>query len=842
MSAPGADETTVRAFLELRYGDLEAGWFHLFAEDRGKRTRRVLWYDVAAPGVYERAAREAVKFTTAGTRWNVWASVNVYGRDHGPHARGGVEDVTAVLAFGADIDVGKPGTPESVDEALVFVTALPLPPSLITCSGGGVQAYWTFREPLTIDTEGERDELRSASVAWGRAVNTWARPHGWTFDSVFDLSRILRVPGTLNHKEDTPRAASTLHEGDERYNLTELLEVIPEAAWAPLADAPAPEEGERVLQADELETLADVFAPAWRDGTRHSMALHVSGHLANKGIAESSALELVRLCSSRAGDEHTDRKLQNVRTSYRLLREGKRPAGFSALRELLTPDALATLDRTFPSARVTANAPEPVSVEPVQGFRLTDLGNAERFIHEHGRNLRYSFRLGSWLVWDGTRWQPDEGGALVHRLAVTTVRDMYRAAGELDDEKERKALATWAAKTEDRKRLTAFQDLARLQEGVDVQVENLDPAPWLLNVLNGTLDLRTGELRPHRREDMLTKLVRVTYDPQARAPRWEAFLHRIMDGDAELVAFLQRAAGYSLTGITSERAAFILHGDGQNGKSTFVQTLRDVLGDDYSARTPTETLLVRRETGVPNDLARLRGARLVAAAEADEGRRLDEARLKDLTGREAITARFMRAEWFEFLPQFKLWLSTNHRPVIRGTDRAIWDRIRLVPFTVRIPDEERDLELPDKLRAEASGILAWAVEGCLAWQRDGLGAPDAVKAATEDYRTEQDVLGGFLRDSCILEESASVAAKSLYASYVQWCEDMGERPISQTMVGKRLRERGLESVQAGNDRARTWRGVGLIATPTLMAGTKTYDGRNGTRLETITDERPVWRD
>ncbi len=230
---------------------------------------------------------------------------------------------------------------------------------------------------------------------------------------------------------------------------------------------------------------------------------------------------------------------------------------------------------------------------------------------------------------------------------------------------------------------------------------------------------------------------------------------------------------------------------------------------DYALRTPTDTLLARRDAGIPNNIAALKGARFVSASEADEGRRLAEATIKDLTGGDTISARFMRGEWFDFLPEFKLWLGTNHKPVIRGTDRAIWDRIRLIPFAVRIPDEEQDKHLRTKLLAEAPGILAWAVEGCLAWQRDGLGEPREVRDATAGYRAEMDVLAGFLEDRCVVKEAARVSAKDLYASYVGWCDETGEKPMTQKAMGQRLGERGFDSARVGKDRARYWLGLGL---------------------------------
>ncbi len=441
---------------------------------------------------------------------------------------------------------------------------------------------------------------------------------------------------------------------------------------------------------------------------------------------------------------------------------------------------------------------------------LTDLGNAQRLVTRHGRDLRYCHLWNKWLAWDGMRWQVDDSGEIVRR-AKDTVRGIYAEAKETSEPEERKAIARHALRSEADARIKAMISLAQSEPGIPIDPTLLDTDPWLLTCLNGTIDLRSGELLPHEREHYITKRAPVTHDQEATCPTWLAFLGRIMAGDADLIGFLQRAIGYSLTGNTTERVFLILHGGGRNGKSTLLEVFRTLLGPDYAVRTPTDTLLAKRESGIPNDVARLRGARFVSASEADEGRRLAESTIKDLTGGDTISARFMRGEFFDFLPVFKLWLATNHRPVIRGTDLGIWDRIRLVPFSVRIPDDEQDRDLRQKLIAEAPGILAWAVHGCLEWQRHGLGTPSAVRKATAGYRADMDVLGAFLADRCTIDPQARIAAKTLYADYQRWCEETGEKPLSQIAVGKQLAERGFTPARSGKGRGRGWIGLGLLS-------------------------------
>lgn len=444
------------------------------------------------------------------------------------------------------------------------------------------------------------------------------------------------------------------------------------------------------------------------------------------------------------------------------------------------------------------------------GRPLTDLGNAERLVDRHGAELRYCWPWGKWLAWDGRRWAPDDTGEVARR-AKDTVRAIYREAAAAVDEDARKAIGKWALRSEGENRIKAMIELARSEPGIPVLPDALDADPWLLAVGNGTLDLRTGRLGPSDPGRLITRLAPVVYDPDARAPTWERFLSDVMDGDAAMIDFLQRAVGYSLTGDTREQVLFILYGSGANGKSTLLETLAGMLGD-YANATPPETLLTRAKGAIPNDVARLRGARLVTAVEAEEGARLAESLVKQMTGGDTLTARFMRAEWFEFRPEFKLFLATNHKPVIRGADAAIWRRIRLVPFEVSFPEELQDRDLAAKLRGELPGILAWAVWGCLAWQRAGLGVPDKVRAATADYRTEMDALSLFLEDCCLVKPTASAKAAALYSAYESWCQAYGENRMEKRTFGRRLGERGFIQ-DKGTGGTRLWRGVGLLTDP-----------------------------
>ena len=447
------------------------------------------------------------------------------------------------------------------------------------------------------------------------------------------------------------------------------------------------------------------------------------------------------------------------------------------------------------------------------GFNLTDLGNAERFAARHGEGVRYCYPWRKWLVWTGARWERDDAGR-VHQLAKETVRAIYREASDAEDEDRRKALAKHASASESETRIRAMVELSKSER--PISPDELDADPWLLNTKTGTIDLRTGELREHRREDLITKLAPVEYDPSAAAPALEAFLERVLPGE-DLRGFVQRAAGYSATGDTSEQCMFIHHGPGANGKSTFQEAVSAALGD-YAMRTPTETLLVKRAGGVPNDVARLKGARFVTASETEEGRRLAESLVKDLTGQDTISARFMWAEWFDFKPTHALHLSTNHKPEIRGTDAAIWRRIRLIPWAVTIPAAEQDKKLPEKLRGELPGVLAWIVRGCSEWLREGLKAPEEVRQATRAYRAEMDVLAAFLADCCQRGDGEGAFAGELWGAWKRWCEETGEQVGTQKRFGGQLAERGFLNHRDSRTGRKMWSGVSLRANWESRAG------------------------
>jgi len=440
---------------------------------------------------------------------------------------------------------------------------------------------------------------------------------------------------------------------------------------------------------------------------------------------------------------------------------------------------------------------------------LTDLGNAGRFVREHGQNMLFCQAWGKWLVWDGSRWAVDDTGA-VARMAKETVKEMYREAAGTSDSGEQARLARHAIKSQYSSRITAMIYLAQSELGVPARPQDLDTDGFLLNCHNGTINLRTGTLiYPARREDLITKLAPVVFDSDAKCPVFDGFLNRIMGGNESLKSYVQRLVGYSLTGTTREQILCVLFGSGANGKTTFLESIRHVFGD-YAGQVPVETLLKKQGEGIPNDIAQLKGLRFVTASEVEEGRKLAEAKVKHLTGTGTLQGRYLHQEFFQFEPSHKIFMDCNHKPVIRGTEHAIWRRIKLVPFTVSIPDEEKDKQLLEKLKAEAPGILAWAVRGCMDWQRDGLQEPASVKAATGDYQEEMDLAKQFVKEQCTLDPVGQELVEDIYRDFVRWCEERGAEPLSKKTFGLALT--GIEGLTKGKQGGqRCWKGIRLSA-------------------------------
>jgi P4 family phage/plasmid primase-like protien len=435
----------------------------------------------------------------------------------------------------------------------------------------------------------------------------------------------------------------------------------------------------------------------------------------------------------------------------------------------------------------------------------TDTGNGERMAARHGDKIRYCHPWSKWLVYDGCRWKLDNTAA-VRRLAKDSVRRIYAEASTLADEEKRKALVAWGLKSESRDRISAMLDLASTEDRVPILADQMDQDGWLFNCPNGTVDLKTGNLRPPRRTDFLTQLCPVNFDPAAEAPLWNQTLHLFFNGDEDLIDYWQRICGYALVGVIRDHVMPIAYGTGANGKSTILGTLLGVFGSDYGMKCPPDMLMAKKWDSHPTDRADLFRKRLVVAIETEAGRRLNETMVKELTGGDRIRTRRMREDFWEFSPTHTLVMATNHKPVIRGTDRGIWRRLRLVPFSISVEGSADDRDMPAKLLGELPGVLAWCVRGCLKWQEKGLEEPQSVKEATSGYRGEQDLIGAFLAEHTLQNPQFRVRCGVLYERFKKWAEAGNEHVMTMRSFGETMRERGIETVTSNG---KWYTGIGL---------------------------------
>lgn len=543
---------------------------------------------------------------------------------------------------------------------------------------------------------------------------------------------------------------------------------------------------------------AAMLARGWDNWTdqHHVMIGALAGGLARSSIGAGLAEGFVRAVCIYAGDHEIDDRVRIVRDTYMRLEDDPNAdvTGFPSLREIIGSDRVTRLIKWLGLKKVEDDRPT-----------LSDDGNALRFIDAFGDDLRFVHEHNSWYVWDGSRWAKDERENVI-ALARAVPRKIAASALDILDDEMRKQVEKWANASRNVNRIQAIPKLARTDERVKVAADLLDSDPWSFNVQNGTVNLRTGGISPHDKQDLLTKLSPITFNPRATAPRWLDFLKLVFAEDEKVIDFVQRSVGYTLTGLTSEQVFFILHGQQGTGKTTFIETLRAMFGE-YARNADPSTFMQKQKSGRANpEIARLQGSRFVSSSETEENERLAAGIVKRLSGSTTITASHLYAPDFEYVPVMKLWIDTNHKPRISAHDDAVWARLVMIPFDVVIRHTARDVkDYQSILKTELPGILRWAVEGCLKWQHDGLARPEKVNEAAAEYREESDALQVFIEDVCIVHEAATCAASALYAAYVEWAQQSNERPLNMRVFKTRLAERGYEHKRT--ERGIEWVGI-----------------------------------
>ncbi|WP_017174809.1 phage/plasmid primase, P4 family [Staphylococcus hominis] len=424
---------------------------------------------------------------------------------------------------------------------------------------------------------------------------------------------------------------------------------------------------------------------------------------------------------------------------------------------------------------------------PIRSY--DDTGNADRFIDRYGHLYKHSYITNKFYIYDGQKWKVDDRGAirkLIDEMIESIKNEKVLHSEDVTEEEAREAFQKYYKKT--RGTQSKKNIMNELMHRKTVTPDEFDKDDMLLNVANGYIDLTSRELYKHDINKMFSQIANTDYSEKMQPAVWLDFLNDIFAGDKAVIRYIQKALGYSLTGSTREQVMFILFGKGRNGKSIFVETIAEILGD-YSNNMQAKSLMVKKNDNVNTDIARLSKARFVTSSEPNEGFRFDEGLIKQITGGDKVTARFLYAEEFEYTPKFKIWVSTNHKPIIRGTDDGIWRRLVLIPFDVQIPEEKVDKDLKYKLLREAPAILNWMAEGAYMWMREGLELPEKLKDAGQTYRTEMDVVEQFIQEKCKRAEGVRETGKALYEEYKKWADENNEYKMDKNKFGKKLKEK-----------------------------------------------------
>ena len=502
-----------------------------------------------------------------------------------------------------------------------------------------------------------------------------------------------------------------------------------------------------------------------------------------------------------------------------------------------TPKSAAPVETSSSALKLVAVEDSGSKPEKRKRYLMNDAGNADRLVDTFGRALIYCPEHG-FVVWTGTHWAQDDF-ILIERLAEQTMRRVFAEVGDLDDKDDRSKLSKFINRSLERKGITDMCQSAKRKLRL-VHLPDFDAKPYLLNVKNGVIDLRTGRLRNHSCNDLVSKVIPITFDAKACCPIFMNFINRILP-DAKLREYVQRAVGCGATGFP-EKALFLLIGTmgGDNGKTTFLELCREAL-QSYAGEVQIETLMAKpKEAMMGNsinaDLADLRATRFVTSSEVEQGQRLNVARVKYLTGRKQIRARYLRKPFFNFAPSHKIFLDCNHKPVIKNPHDAIWNRMKCIPFDVQIPKHEIDVHLGEKLRRELPGILRWIVEGAVLYLREGLPDVPKVQQATEAYRSESDVLAGFLTE-CRLDLKARVGKTELWNAYRTYSETAGESVLEKTDFEAQLRQRGINETRIEHGTVRAWTGIGLAASPPSGSATVGNGGKDSGKSEQPAQKR-----
>ena len=712
----------------------------------------------------------------------------------------------------------------------IDLQALALPPTMIVKTGHGMHLYWILATP-TPDLDRLKallDSVQHHLADWGCDANATS------------IERVLRLPGSWNMKPGgEPTQVRLLAPPDLRlvYDLDDLEAAFP----APELKQPALGAIERVAPLPQLDGSGRVDqarryfvkVPGATQGAGGDAATFVAACKAVRGfdLTDAEALEVLSEWNTRCTPPWSETDLLDKVVGAR--KYGKLPFGLS----LRDPAAPPPKRKGVPAGPMYPGESVDIDDSALSGLRRDELALAERFLKRYGHRFRYFATDATWLAWDGKRWRKDNQQA--ERYAMATLRDLLDEADTITSLDARGEFLKFAAGCQKAFKVDAILKVAKNDPGMMVYPDQVDADPFLLNVSNGVIDLRTGQLLPHDPTLLQTKLAPVEYNPSATCPAWERFIDSVMLGDAELIEFLQRSLGYCLTADVSEQVLLFFHGNGSNGKSTMLETVRRIMGD-YAVTVPHRLLM--GDENHDTDALKLMGARLAEAHEVRTGARWNEASLKRITGGDTLQYRALySSQHTEFRPTHKVLVSGNHRPQVDDLSYAFWRRMRLVPFVQRYvgPDEpgyevvptnrRKDPLMGEALRAELPGILTWLVNGCVAWlaargvdAANGLGYPEKMREAVKLYKSDQDPIGRFLDDQCVVGKDYKVTVKALVAGYESWARDNGEgRSVSPKAMTQAIQDKvdsmeyqmkfDFSPTQKRTATARLWEGIGIKA-------------------------------
>ena len=665
-----------------------------------------------------------------------------------------------------------------------LLSSFPQPSIVVTSSPGKQHLLWKLKEPVSPDESVTLNKLLAAALGGDPRAT--------------DIARVLRMPGTLHQKSTPVEVTLDFCDPKREYNACDFAQILDDLCVQTAAESTtsdySPIPASRQYGLDALQRAHSIVAssPA---GSRNSTLFKESFLIGT--YAETTQL---------TDDEITKSLMAAAVTCGAIADDGHAKCADSVKRGIAA-------GRQHPRA---ARAENPVVTRP-----FTDTGNAERLVDRHGHEIRYCHPWKKWHTWRDIQWSTDETGDVASRIKDTLRAARQSAMNRLrsiptppadapKDHPDRLARAEiqdelkFLSASESSRARSSMETLARSEAGVPILIADMNKNPWLLNVLNGTIDLRTGDIRPHDPSDLITRCAPVVFDREARCPVWRSVIARCIP-DIEVQQFLQRAVGYALTGVIAEHGFFFLYGRGANGKSTILNTILKLLGD-YARTVPVEMFIEAQGDRHPTEIADLHGVRFAVTSEAPLGKSFDESKLKKLTGGDRLEGRRMREDFRQFDPTHKLFISGNHRPRIKGQDDGIWRRVYLIPFNVQIPTAEQNPELPTSLAAELPGILNWAIAGCMAWKALGLTPPSSVQAASDDYRQSQDALADFFDSCCdICPQDADPAVRAQYRqnwpeffrAYNDFCDRNKEKPLGKIILLEHMADRGFPKRKLG---------------------------------------------